>query len=30
MGLMFVFVLAQGVYLSRFIQPEAEQPPQEP
>ena len=30
MGLMFVFVLAQGVYLSRFIQPEADQPTQEP
>jgi len=30
MGLMFVFVLAQGMYLSRFIQPEAEQPAQEP
>jgi intracellular septation protein len=30
MGLMFVFVLAQGMYLSRFIQPEEEQPAQEP
>jgi intracellular septation protein len=30
MGLMLVFVLAQGVYLSRFIQPEADQPTQKP
>jgi intracellular septation protein len=30
MGLMFIFVLAQGMYLSRFIQPEEEQPAQEP
>ena len=30
MGLMFVFVLAQGMYLSRFIQPEADHPAQEP
>jgi intracellular septation protein len=30
MGLMFVFVLAQGVYLNRYIQSDTDQATQEP